>query len=724
MLRIVPRIGALGRSIQRDLKLIIKALLLITGLVASASGTAGTHALLVGINDYTSLRGDGQADSSGRTWRDLKGAVNDAQSINALLQARYRVPAENVRLLTAESGGGCGAQGCPTRAAILSGLEQHLLAHAGPGEQLLFYYAGHGSQVGNPASGEQDEYDESLVPMDAVAGVPDIRDKQLRQLFNRMLDRGARLVVIVDSCHSGSISRGNSAEALNSRELEPLLQPLEDLGDPGPVPATRGAMVLSAASPSQLALEKKMPDDSTRGGFSYSLIKALMSAPSDEPLQRTFQRTEVFMKGLGLLQVPQLETRDGRRSEPLFAAARAAGSPADALVMVGIISVEDGVALVQGGKDVGLYPGTRLRIGKGGGWAELEIEENRGLTRSLARVLEGGTLVPASGDLATVTRWAGYEPIRLRAWVDGQPKRPVPAGLADELKAALAGEPSVSLAASPADADYVLSCRTAGPVGGAALACAWQLPGLEAGDRAGGLPAITDLVEVGQGAWQVAAEELKELALRLGKLKSWVSLASPPALLPYPYRLELRHAGSGETVDLERGVALGERYRIVLASPAEDVERAMIESRPRYVYVGGIDSRGNGYLLYPSKDPEYDHCAQLPCRTATRREYRPYYVVYEDYLVRNTETDLLYLITSEERIDPNILEFDGVRSSEAAEGVMRGDRRNGLEAVLAQYAGGRTRSGTTTPLNWSIDHYLVSVVDAPRDAPPNGPGMK
>src|SRR5204863_464530 len=79
-----------------------------------------------------------------------------------------------------------------TRAAILRAIETHLIAPAAAGDIVFFFYAGHGSQVRNTRSDEADQLDESIVPADSRRGAPDIRDKELRRLFNRILGRGDR----------------------------------------------------------------------------------------------------------------------------------------------------------------------------------------------------------------------------------------------------------------------------------------------------------------------------------------------------------------------------------------------------------------------------------------------------------------------------------------------------------------------------------------------------
>ena len=81
-------------------------------------------------------------------------------------------------------------------------------------------YAGHGSQVANSKSSEPDKKDETIVPSDACKGTPDIRDKEIKKIFNEVLDRGVVLTLVFDCCHSGSIARGMPRPE-KTRFLEP-----------------------------------------------------------------------------------------------------------------------------------------------------------------------------------------------------------------------------------------------------------------------------------------------------------------------------------------------------------------------------------------------------------------------------------------------------------------------------------------------------------------------
>ena len=118
--------------------------------------------------------------------------------MRSLLLTRYGVAPTDIATLRNERA---------TRQAILGGLDS-LVRTAVSGDDVLFFYAGHGSQVRNDASREADKMDETLVPADALLGAPDIRDKELRTRFAALARNGVRLTVIVDACHSGSIARG------------------------------------------------------------------------------------------------------------------------------------------------------------------------------------------------------------------------------------------------------------------------------------------------------------------------------------------------------------------------------------------------------------------------------------------------------------------------------------------------------------------------------------
>lgn len=142
------------------------------------------RALCIGINDYPG------------TDSDLSGCINDAEDWAAELADRgFSVET----LLDAEAGH-----------AAMHGAIAGLVEQARPGDTLVITYSGHGTWVPDSSGDEPDGRDEGLCPWDIGSTGP-LLDDEIRQLFGRRAV-GARIVLISDSCHSGSVTRGDYSD--------------------------------------------------------------------------------------------------------------------------------------------------------------------------------------------------------------------------------------------------------------------------------------------------------------------------------------------------------------------------------------------------------------------------------------------------------------------------------------------------------------------------------
>lgn len=380
------------------------------------------RALLVGIDTYESLGPRSNlAPPPGRRFRNLRGAAGDARALAEVLISRFGFSRGEVMVLADRAAG---------RAAILRGFER-LIAESKSGDFALFYFAGHGSLVPNPASEEPDRLDESLVPADAIEGAPDLRDKELRRLLNRLLDRGALPTVILDSCHSGSAARGFPTGA-RPRALAPARSAVRDPAPYGPDPAERGALVLSAAQADSLAWETEDEAGMAHGAFSWALLRSLADAPAAEPSGETFERIRARLHADWRDQEPVLEGTETARRTPLFGTG-AVSPPPRTLVAVERIDDDGQVILASGWAD-GLAPGSRLSWRSGSSPpVELEIVEVLGTGRAKARRLgptptrsaEGASpsapLEIPSGTLLTVSGRPAAEGRRLTVWIPTWP---------------------------------------------------------------------------------------------------------------------------------------------------------------------------------------------------------------------------------------------------------------------------------------------------------------
>jgi hypothetical protein len=538
---------------------------------------AAQRALIVGIDRYrtadpavAATRGKVPAAKS---WVDLRGAVNDSESLRSLLLQRFGFQSESVRVLT---------DGEATREAILTAIQEHLVEASAPGDVNLFYFAGHGSQLRNTASSEMDLLDETLVPADANRGVSDIRDKELRTLFNDVLDRGAELIVILDSCHSGSATR--SLHALEDvRTLPPRFT--EDAADSALAedgrgdPEERGALVLAAASDGELAREARDASGRYHGAFSFALLEALRTAPSDEPVSQLFARVRALLGRAVDTQTPVLAGPLERRGRPLFGAAQASNVSDRYFASLGPARGE--LIDLRAGTAAGVFRGSELVAEDRPGVPLLRarVERVDGLNRSTARVIEGRPSTVRTGTLFRVERWAppagGALQVALPALV--------PPALRQELAREIPSVAGVDLVDEPR-AHYVLAVENADD----APRLYWQRRAREASD----LPPRSD--GVSEGAQNLAAR-LAAYAAELAAARTWLLLEPPADPGHFPYRLILRDSSGGRLVP--GGVVFeGDIFELMLqrevSAKARPVER-------RYVYVFVVDGRGRRTLLFP-----------------------------------------------------------------------------------------------------------------------------
>ena len=161
------------------------------------------YGLLVGIDAYERVRA-------------LRGPVGDAQAMVGYLNQLPNFTPE-LLVLTNQAA---------SKAAIIDGFQQHL-TQAGPGDTVLFYFAGHGAQEQADTDlwvTETDGKLECLVCHDAnTTNFYEfmLADKELRYLLGPVSATGAHVVLIFDCCNSGDNTRGDDllAAALQGQDV-------------------------------------------------------------------------------------------------------------------------------------------------------------------------------------------------------------------------------------------------------------------------------------------------------------------------------------------------------------------------------------------------------------------------------------------------------------------------------------------------------------------------
>jgi hypothetical protein len=663
-------------------------------LAIPATAQPVRRALLIGIDEYTAstLPVVGPKQHSG--WPDLQGSANDVRILAEMLVLRYGFARKNIVTLTNQQA---------TRDAILRSIEQHLIRPARKGDVVFYYFAGHGAQVPNAASDEPDRLDESIVPADSRRGAADIRDKELRPLFNRILDRGAYLTLLLDHCHSGGGFRG-LPNGSRPRGVAPA-PPIVDRRDYGPRPDERGALVLVSTQDLDSAWETRGDDGLMHGAFTWAWIRAMRDAVAGEPAQETFLRAQARLRGETPYQAPAMLGGTRARLRPFL------GTRNRARAEHTVVAVErvnpDGDVILQAGWAHGLVSGSELAP-IGDRRSRLHVTQVLGLGRSVARM---NTALPASirsGALLEVVAWAAPQGRPLRIWAP-RAARDLPAlarrfaaatsarWIIDPLEAApthllrprengwelldregsttalanddaaaaaiarlhpadslfvqlpaaeaIAGADGIALVDHPQDADYLL----AGRFHRDRVEYAWIRPLVRNSDRrASGLPQRT--------AWTTDPIQLRRDLVTLRRIQSWFTLTPPPDP-GIPYRLAVRDQKTRQLVH-DVTIVGGRVYDIVLRAP--EPPPAQLTRRHYYVFV--VDSYGNSHLVFPRTGSVEN---RFPIGDSTAAD-----IALGDpsafRISRPYGLDTYFLLSTEEPLpNPSILEWDGVRARRA-----------------------------------------------------------
>lgn len=156
----------------------------------------------------------------------LLGSVGALEDIQVALQhAKVRTPELKILTDATKPGGWAVTHEAPTRKNILNSMKW-LVQDAKPGDNLLFFFAGHGGQSRDTDGDEEDGQDEHICPViqgqhpkfaaalegslereeaDDLLGRP-ISDDEIFEQMLKDLPEGVRLTTIFDACHSQTMA--------------------------------------------------------------------------------------------------------------------------------------------------------------------------------------------------------------------------------------------------------------------------------------------------------------------------------------------------------------------------------------------------------------------------------------------------------------------------------------------------------------------------------------
>ncbi len=168
-------------------------------LQTTKAQSSNIYGLVIGVDDYLG------------TQNDLAGAANDANDIS---QALKRAGAQQVyRFLNGE--------------AVKSNIRKawvRLVEQAQAGDTIIFTFSGHGSQEREPAgrNGEADGMNENLLLAGFGPSGPStnerIVDDELFLWAKEADDKGVKVILVADSCHSGTMHRAIGQKGIRYRQ--------------------------------------------------------------------------------------------------------------------------------------------------------------------------------------------------------------------------------------------------------------------------------------------------------------------------------------------------------------------------------------------------------------------------------------------------------------------------------------------------------------------------
>ena len=274
------------------------------------------RALCIGINNYPG------------TDMDLQGCVNDANDWSAALSERgFAVD----KLLDSAA----------TKAAMAAAMGD-LIAGATKGDSLVISFSGHGTYQPDSDGDEADGLDEALCPYDLQTSGAALSDDEIKGLFaNRQA--GVRIVLIADSCHSGTVTRAAPAEA--DADTRPRFMPMGNWLPDALLPKTRaGALATTISGPlgaspllagysrmlGDLLLSgcKEGPNNFSydarisgryNGAFTYYALKALQTLPATATYTDWHKAIGKYLPSASYPQAPQIVGSVAARKGKIFA---------------------------------------------------------------------------------------------------------------------------------------------------------------------------------------------------------------------------------------------------------------------------------------------------------------------------------------------------------------------------------------------------------------------
>ncbi|KAF3013210.1 hypothetical protein E8E14_005039 [Neopestalotiopsis sp. 37M] len=267
------------------------------------------YALLVGVDLY--LKGSRKLQT---TLNNLSGCVNDIRGVRHLLETNFQLHESTILTSTPSASNPNIPEEEEIDQPTFENIQKAIYRvreQGSEGDYFFFYFSGHGahlrrtaeSPIGRPT-------DVSLMTSDYCCGRPAVRGWQLNAWLKEISDKQIRVIVVLDSCHSGNSWRSDCPKrspagwvpppnldadkvAVQESFAETSMRGgrLETCWDINPADLT----VMTACQSDQFASEVRK-NGQMYGAFTYELL-TLLGSPSNVAVGKTESSAQV-RKGL------------------------------------------------------------------------------------------------------------------------------------------------------------------------------------------------------------------------------------------------------------------------------------------------------------------------------------------------------------------------------------------------------------------------------------------
>lgn len=229
---------------------------------------------------------------------------------------------------------------------------------AGQEAVIVFHYSGHGSETDDPDCEKPGCKSETIVPYDSRQGdVYDIIDHEINDFVIDLTQYTSNVTLIFDSCHSGTVSRGDEELIARETKQDQRQHPKYARRHPRESIAAK-SVTLSAAASFQRAYERdRRSAGKPDGAFTYNLCKALKRAHRTKSYRELMDEVKIAVKNeIPSGQDPQIE---GDQDRPVFGGTAERAEP---YITIAEVDQPHGTVTFNAGEVHGVKKDTKIAI--------------------------------------------------------------------------------------------------------------------------------------------------------------------------------------------------------------------------------------------------------------------------------------------------------------------------------------------------------------------------